>query len=204
MNCKTCKNPFEPIKGLNGIIKSLDCPDCRFEVERSKRLLNMAQSKSIDVKEGKKSLKSKLNRIKKSDNNRKSLIRKLDDIFSIFIRLRDSDHNGIGKCISCGKPDHWKSCDNGHYIGRQHISTRWDEINCNLQCRHENRFEEGKKAEYRVGLIKKYDLKTVESLELRQHNQSKISTFEIELMIKIYTDKVKKLEAEKLLQGNNF
>ena len=204
MNCKTCGHLFEPIRSLNGLVKSKNCPECQYQAERSKRLLRLAQSKVIEVKEGKKALKSKLTKVKKASNPKKSLTRKLDEIFSIFIRLRDSDSQGIGKCISCGKLIHWKKADNGHYIGRQHKATRWDEINCNLQCRHCNRFEEGFKVQYRIGLIQKYDLKTVELLELKQSNTSKINQFEMECLIKIYREKVKKLESEKLLEGNQF
>ncbi len=37
----------------------------------------------------------------------------LDRIFSEYIRRRDSDENGIGRCISCGKMVHWKEADCG-------------------------------------------------------------------------------------------
>ena len=38
---------------------------------------------------------------------RKTLIKKLDTIFSIYIRRKNSV-NEIAKCITCGKKDHWK------------------------------------------------------------------------------------------------
>ena len=38
--------------------------------------------------------------------------------FSIYIRLRDSDENGYGKCFTCGKIIFWKKGDCGHGIGR--------------------------------------------------------------------------------------
>lgn len=59
----------------------------------------------------------------------------LDRWFSLYIRLRDSDANGFGRCISCGKLVHYKEADCGHFINRQHMNTRYDERNCNLQCR---------------------------------------------------------------------
>ena len=204
MNCKTCNRPFEPIRGLNGLVKSKNCPDCQYVIQIEKRKMSMRRIVEVKPKDDKKALKSKLTKVKKASNPKKSLTRKLDEIFSIFIRLRDSDSRGVGRCISCSTHVFWKKEDNGHYIGRQHKTVRWDEINCNLQCRHCNRFEEGLKAEYRVGLIQKYDLKTVELLELKQSNTSKISQFEMECLIKIYQEKVKKLESEKLLEGNQF
>lgn len=58
-----------------------------------------------------------------------------DEWMSKFIRLRDADASGYGRCISCGKLVHWSEADNGHFINRGHLNTRYDEQNCNLQCR---------------------------------------------------------------------
>lgn len=68
---------------------------------------------------------------------------KLDKEFSLFIRLRDAMPNGYFRCISCGQIKPFEQADNGHYINRQHMNTRFDEMNCNAQCRHCNRFMEG-------------------------------------------------------------
>ena len=67
---------------------------------------------------------------------------RLDKEFSLFIRLRDSS-GGYFKCISCGQIKPFEQADCGHYINRQHMSTRFDEMNCNAQCRKCNRFMEG-------------------------------------------------------------
>ena len=67
---------------------------------------------------------------------RQDLKAKLDKEFSLFIRLRDAMLNGYFKCISCGQIKPFEQADNGHYINRQHMSTRFDEMNCNAQCRH--------------------------------------------------------------------
>ena len=83
----------------------------------------------------------------------KTLKRKLDDVFSIYIRLRDSDDKGFCRCISCGKIQHWEDVDCGHYVNRSHMGTRYSERNCNAQCRHCNRFMEGNIQNYRKGLI---------------------------------------------------
>lgn len=66
----------------------------------------------------------------------KNLKTTLDRWFSLYIRLRDSDANGYSRCISCGKPVYWKEADCGHFINRRHMNTRYDERNCNLQCRN--------------------------------------------------------------------
>jgi len=49
---------------------------------------------------------------------RSALEKELDRVFSIFIRMREANENGIVHCISCGKAVHWTAMDNGHYIAR--------------------------------------------------------------------------------------
>ena len=64
---------------------------------------------------------------------RKSLVIKLDTIFSRYIRQKDAV-NGIATCVTCGKKDEWKKLQNGHFMSRRHYSTRWDENNVGVQC----------------------------------------------------------------------
>lgn len=119
-------------------------------------------------------------------------IAKLDRIFSEFIRKRDCN-GGHGKCISCGKIITYNDSDCGHYVNRKHMATRFDEQNCNAQCRSCNRFDEGNIQGYRKGLIKKYGEKAVEMLEIKKHNISKIGIFEIGILITEYKQKIKQL-----------
>ena len=64
---------------------------------------------------------------------RTSIVKKLDTVFSIYIRRRYAV-NDIAKCVTCGKQDHWKSLQCGHFMSRKHLSTRWNEDNCQVQC----------------------------------------------------------------------
>jgi len=122
---------------------------------------------------------------------------KLDKEFSLFIRLRDAMPNGYFKCISCGKIKPFEQADNGHYINRQHMNTRFDEVCCNAQCRHCNRFMEGNIQNYRKGLIAKYGEQRVILLEAKQGITRKYSDFEYEQLIKYYKVLNKKLRKEK-------
>ncbi|MBP1616143.1 MAG: putative recombination protein [Bacteroidetes bacterium] len=122
---------------------------------------------------------------------------KLDKEFSLFIRLRDAMPNGCFRCISCGHIKPFEQADNGHYINRQHMSTRFDEMNCNAQCRKCNRFMEGNIQNYRKGLIAKYGEQKVILLEAKQGITRKYSDFEYEQLIKYYKALNKKLKKEK-------
>lgn len=127
----------------------------------------------------------------------KAIVSKLDRIFSEYIRLRDSDSNGYGKCITCGKIVHWKDGDAGHAINRAHMSTRFDEINVHLQCRHCNRFREGEIVEYTQALIKKYGQARLDILLAKKHFPSKMGDFEANQLIEHYKNLVKALKNAK-------
>ena len=62
--------------------------------------------------------------------------KRLDEVFSLYIRLRDRIPNTDSfRCISCGRILPFEQADCGHYINRQHMSLRFSEVNCNAQCR---------------------------------------------------------------------
>lgn len=129
----------------------------------------------------------------KGKSVRSKAIRKLDTIFSQYIRRRDCGY-GIAPCISCGKPVTYDTSDCGHYENRKHMATRYDEVNCNSQCRACNRFSEGNIQGYRRGLIKKYGEKKVEEVEMRRFNVSKLSVPELNILYRYYKQKLTNLE----------
>ena len=79
------------------------------------------------------------------------------------------------------------------------MSTRFDEMNCNAQCRKCNRFMEGNMQGYRRGLVAKYGEQRVLLLEAKKNQTSKYSDFEYEQLIKYYKALNAKLRKEKNL-----
>lgn len=124
---------------------------------------------------------------------------KLDRVFSQYIRLRDMLPGNVFQCISCGRIKPINQADCGHYINRQHMSTRFSEVNCNAQCRSCNRFDEGNMSGYRAGLIRKHGESKVLMLESQKYETRKYSDFEYEALIKHYKEKVKKILKDKNL-----
>jgi MoaA/NifB/PqqE/SkfB family radical SAM enzyme len=90
-----------------------------------------------------------------------SLKKKLDKIFGQYIRTRDTDLDGFGACISCGRP---RKLQAGHFIKRQHLQVRWNEKNCHGQCVYCNKWLGGNELEYEQVLIKKYGQNEVNKL----------------------------------------
>lgn len=122
--------------------------------------------------------------------------KKLDKVFSKFIRKRDSKAYGFQhfQCISCGKIKPYAQADCGHFINRRHSATRYDEQNCNAQCRDCNSFEGGNPAGYSLGLSKKYGNAITEVLYFKAKQTVKITDFEGNELIKEYKAKTKELE----------
>ena len=81
--------------------------------------------------------------------SRKNIIKTLDKVFSEYIRRRYAKNN-IAECFTCGKKDHWKKMQCGHFQSRKHYSTRWNEDNCQVQCVGCNMFKAGE--QYKFGL----------------------------------------------------
>ena len=87
--------------------------------------------------------------------SRKGLIKKLDTIFSEYIRKKNADKRGFVTCITSGKNYHYSEVDAGHFISRKEMSTRWHEDNVWLQSRYDNRYRYGMQYVYSLALEKK-------------------------------------------------
>ena len=130
--------------------------------------------------------------------SKKALTEKLDTVFSRYIRLKFSDRHGYCTCISCGKPQFWKYIQNGHYMSRRYLSTRWSEDNCRPQCVACNMFNQGNIQAYRVALIRQIGEQRVNLIEARARQQDfKPGEFELNAMISHYTKEVERLAKEK-------
>tara|TARA_R100001132_G_C3251837_1_gene78764 strand:- start:32 stop:427 length:396 start_codon:yes stop_codon:yes gene_type:complete len=125
--------------------------------------------------------------------SRKYLVKKLDKIFSIYIRLRDSDENGFCKCISCGKKSFWRDVDAGHFVGRRHLITRFDPKNVYAQCRYCNRYLGGHQYPYSVAL-EKLEKGLPDKLFKKSKKTIKLSTNDLILLINKYKKRTEKLD----------
>lgn len=119
----------------------------------------------------------------------KALIKKLDVVFSKYIRLRDS-HDGVFTCCSCGQVKPYEQADAGHFINRRWMAVRWDERNVHAQCRYDNRFDEGNNVGYTRFMQKKYGDDTIDLL-MSMKTPYKWTDGELELLINDYKEKVK-------------
>jgi len=123
------------------------------------------------------------------------LKKKLDKLFSEYIRKRDSDYKGNCKCISCGKeaPAFGGSTHAGHLFSRRYLSIRFDEKNVNAQCSYCNTFLSGNQIKAARGVENKWGEGTVANLESRMHVTTKLSRIDYEEAIENIKRKIKEL-----------
>lgn len=128
---------------------------------------------------------------------RQKLIRKLDDIFSEYVRLRDADENGIVTCITCTDTYHWTEVDCGHYVLRGNMSVRWNLQNANGQCRLCNSTHDGRQDEHGAAIDIKYGHGTADKLQKLGLETVHFSEHELESMYQELKKEVKALKEEK-------
>lgn len=124
--------------------------------------------------------------------SRKTLVKKLDQAFSLYIRLRYAK-NEIAECYTCGKKDHYKRLQCGHFMSRKHYATRWDEDNCQVQCYSCNVMRYGEQYKFGLKLAKEIDLELPEKLLAKTRNTVKYTDIDLIEMINLYKEKVQNL-----------
>lgn len=116
--------------------------------------------------------------------------RELDRVFSIFIR-QSYAVNGYCSCYTCGKEGEIREMQNGHFIPRDYMSTRWDEANCRVQCPGCNVFKSGNYTEYSYRLLKEIGEKGMDELMQKKRLIKQWTIKELEEMIAKYKELIK-------------
>lgn len=121
--------------------------------------------------------------------SRKTIVNNLDKVFSEYIRRRYAK-NDIAECITCGKKDHWKKQQAGHFMSRKHYATRWDEDNVEVQCMACNVYRYGEQYLF----AKHLGQDKADELLAKSRTMVKLKDWELQDMIEIYKKKLLELE----------
>jgi hypothetical protein len=117
------------------------------------------------------------------------LIKKLDTIFSQYIRRRYAV-NDIAECFTCGVKNEYKKLQAGHFASRRHYSTRWNEFNVQVQCYSCNICNQGMQFEFGKKLCLKYGDNFAEDLMIKSKEIVKFTELDLTYLINYYTQKV--------------
>lgn len=124
-------------------------------------------------------------------STRKSLVTKLDTVFSQYIRRKDAISD-IAICVTCNKKDHYKKLQCGHFMSRRHYSTRWLETNVGVQCYGCNISRSGEQYKFSQYLGNKLS----EEMHIKSKQIVKFADVDLIDMIEYYTNKILALESK--------
>jgi hypothetical protein len=99
---------------------------------------------------------------RKKHFNQKTFLKNLWQLWSIHIRSTGADWRGEVACFTCGKKQHWRQLDAGHYW---HSVLDYDERNISPQCTYCNRYLHGNLQNYSLALLRKYGPTILDELE---------------------------------------
>ena len=125
--------------------------------------------------------------------SRKTLVNKADKVFSEYIRRRYADDNGVTECFTCGKKDHWKKLQCGHFQSRKHYATRWNEENCQVQCAGCNVFRYGEQYTFGRNLDINIREGLAEELNILSNKIVKYDNHDLMSLIEYYQNKLAEL-----------
>lgn len=134
-------------------------------------------------------------RTKSKPDSLSTLIKKADDVVSLFVRLNAADDNGTVSCISCGCRLWYLDADCCHFISRQNMATRFLLLNLAPGCQECNRYNP-------VFHLNTWEAKLGDTAhELRVYGKSLMKWTRVDLtgLIEEYSNKVKQLKQQKHL-----
>lgn len=121
-----------------------------------------------------KKLKNSLRKPKVIKHNIPKLVHACDTVFSLYIRfVRDKDK----PCITCGRT--YEEYDNWHFQVRQHMNTRFSELNCAKQCKGCNKWQLGEQVIFGRRIDEIHWQGTSEALEIYARQVSRMKQPEL-------------------------
>lgn len=109
--------------------------------------------------------------------------------FSIFIRTRDADADGMVKCCTCDSVKHWKQMQAGHFIPGRLNSNLFDERGANVQCSLCNVVKGGNGPRYYQFMLAKYGQETISELMRQNDETHKWQAGELEDLLVLYKER---------------
>lgn len=107
-----------------------------------------------------------------------------------LVRMKAADENGLAECVTCGKRQHYKEMDGGHFISRKWTATKLVEENVHPQCKGCNQYASGRHDDYSLYMVDTYGIEMVRELndkkrELCKQNRIELEDIKVELKVRI-------------------
>jgi 5-methylcytosine-specific restriction endonuclease McrA len=119
---------------------------------------------------------------RRKTSERKKLIKALDQVVREIVMKRPH------YCVTCGKTENLQC---GHLITRSRYGTRWDLMNCNIQCSGCNFRHEFQPEIYTRWFLNCFGEQAYQDLCHKAETQGKYTIDELETLLMILTDKAR-------------
>lgn len=116
-----------------------------------------------------------------------------------LVRMKAADADGIAQCVTCGKKQHYKEMDGGHFISRRWTATKLVEENIHVQCKGCNQYASGRYDDYSLYMVDTYGIEMVRELNEKKRALCKQNRIELEEMKLELRSRIR--EQEKRLEG---
>jgi len=111
------------------------------------------------------------------------------------IRMESADEYGMCVCVTCGKRQHYKEMDAGHYISRKHTAALLVEDNIHVQCKHCNNWLGGNLDAYAEYLTENYGPEKIAELRKLKHSDFEYTREQLADLRDGYKARIKKQES---------
>lgn len=105
-----------------------------------------------------------LNKKRRKRSTKQKLKDKAWKAFSLWVRMRNAEHNGFTKCVTCGIEKHFSELQAGHFIPGRGNSILFDERGVHPQCYRCNINLKGNWDAYYLFMKNEYGLDVVDDL----------------------------------------
>src|ERR1044071_245179 len=125
-----------------------------------------------------------------------TLIKEADTVFSKYIRKRDADKNHpfFLRCFTCGKKERIEFAHCMHFIDRDQMAVRYDEMNAHGGCEDCNCLNPDHKNRYRKKMLDQYGQFAFDCLVQKSRSLAKFTRPELVEIIELYKSKLKGLK----------
>ena len=178
--CPECRVMFTPSRGAQAVCGEVECAIAYGKSEKGQASAKkaLADIERKDIKVRKEKLKSRADHLKDTQH-----------AFNAWIRARDAGQ----PCISCGTTADVQYCA-GHYRTTGSCpELRFEPLNVHKQCAPCNNHKSGDIVNYRIELVKRVGVESVDWLE-GPHEPKKYTIEELKAMTADYRAKTRELK----------
>lgn len=106
--------------------------------------------------------------------------------FSIFIRTRGADSDGMNECVTCGRRLHWKELQAGHFVRGRLNANLFDPRGVQPQCYQCNIHFQGNVIKYYKWMLANFGQAVIDELEAQNNVTRKWQGGELQHLLDFY------------------